>query len=81
MNLLPKASGIRPRVACEIMPQGVVAARSADAATPLEKVSKVAIAEGAVVPGLKPGNIVDRVRAGITTLREINKVTFIEQGR
>jgi type IV pilus assembly protein PilM len=43
------------------MPQGVVAARSADAATPLEKVSKVAIAEGAVVPGLKPGNIVDRV--------------------
>jgi len=61
MNLLPKASGIRPRVACEIMPQGVVAARSADAATPLEKVSKVAIAEGAVVPGLKPGNIVDRV--------------------
>jgi type IV pilus assembly protein PilM len=61
MNLLPKASGIRPRVACEIMPQGVVAARSADAATPLAAVAKVALAEGAVVPGLKPGNIVDRV--------------------
>jgi type IV pilus assembly protein PilM len=61
MNLLPKASGIRPRVACEIMPQGVVAARSADAATPLAAVAKVVLAEGAVVPGLKPGNIVDRV--------------------
>jgi type IV pilus assembly protein PilM len=61
MNLLPKASGIRPRVACEIMPLGVVAARSADAATPLAAVAKVALAEGAVAPGLKPGNIVDRV--------------------
>ena len=61
MNLLPKASGIRPRVACEIMPQGVVAARSDDAATPLAAVAKVALAEGAVAPSLKPGNIVDRV--------------------
>ena len=61
MNLLPKASGIRPRVACEIMPKGVVAARSADAATPLAAVAKVALVEGAVAPGLKPGNIVDRV--------------------
>jgi type IV pilus assembly protein PilM len=61
MNLLPKASGIRPRVACEIMPQGVVAARSADAVSPLAAVARVALAEGAVAPSLKPGNIVDRV--------------------
>jgi type IV pilus assembly protein PilM len=61
MNLLPKASGIRPRVACEIMPQGVVAARSSDAATPLAAVAKVSLAEGAVAPSLKPGNVVDRV--------------------
>ena len=61
MNLLPKASGIRPRVACEIMPQGVVAARSVDAASPLSAVAKVALAEGAVAPSLKPGNVVDRV--------------------
>jgi len=61
MNLLPKASGIRPRVACEIMPQGVVAARSVDAASPLSAVARVALAEGAVAPSLKPGNIVDRV--------------------
>ncbi len=61
MNLLPKASGIRPRVACEIMPQGVVAARSVDAASPLSAVARVVLAEGAVVPSLKPGNIVDRI--------------------
>jgi type IV pilus assembly protein PilM len=61
MNLLPQASGTRPRVACEIMPQGVVAARSTDAAAPLAAVARVALAEGAVAPGLKPGNIVDRV--------------------
>jgi len=61
MNLLPKASGIRPRVACEIMPQGVVAARSADAASPLSAVARVPLAEGAVAPSLKPGNVVDRV--------------------
>lgn len=61
MNLLPQASGTRPRVACEIMPQGVVAARSTDAAAPLAAVARVALAEGAVAPSLKPGNIVDRV--------------------
>ena len=61
MNLLPQASGIRPRVACEIMPQGVVAARSADAVSPLAAAARVLLADGAVVPSLKPGNIVDRV--------------------
>jgi type IV pilus assembly protein PilM len=48
-------------VACEIMPQGVVAARSADAASPLAATAKVGLAEGALVPSLKAGNVVDRV--------------------
>ncbi len=61
MNLLPQASGTRPRVACEIMPQGVVAARSAAAGAPLAAVARVSLAEGAVTPSLKAGNIVDRV--------------------
>jgi type IV pilus assembly protein PilM len=43
------------------MPQGVVAARSTDAAAPLAAVARVELAEGAVAPSLKPGNIVDRV--------------------
>ncbi|HEX4154820.1 MAG TPA: hypothetical protein VHY48_04335 [Acidobacteriaceae bacterium] len=61
MNLLPKPSGTRPRLACEISPDGVVAARAADAVTPVEDVARVMLAEGAVMPGLKPGNLVDRV--------------------
>jgi type IV pilus assembly protein PilM len=61
MNFLPKASGTRPRVACEILPLGVVAARSADAAAAVSAVAKVALAEGAIAPGLKPGNVVDRL--------------------
>jgi type IV pilus assembly protein PilM len=69
MNFLPKASGTRPRVACEIMPQGVVVARSADAAGPLAAVARVALAAGAVEPGLRPGNIVDRV-AVVAALRQ-----------
>jgi type IV pilus assembly protein PilM len=61
MNFLPKASGTRPRVACEILPLGVVAGRSADAAAAVSAVAKVALAEGAIAPGLKPGNVVDRL--------------------
>jgi type IV pilus assembly protein PilM len=61
MNLFPKASGARPRVACEIAAQGVVAARSVEAIAPLAAVARVELAAGAVTPSLKPGNIADRV--------------------
>ena len=60
MNILPQASGIRPRLACEILPQGVVAGRSSDANAALEAVSVAALTAGAVAPGLKPGNLPDR---------------------
>lgn len=61
MNLLPKASGTRPRVACEVTAQGVVAGQSSVAGSPLTGVARAELAAGAVAPGLKPGNIVDRV--------------------
>jgi type IV pilus assembly protein PilM len=61
MNLLPKASGTRPRLACEISPEAVVAARAADAVTPIDEVGRVTLAEGAVAPGLRPGNLIDRL--------------------
>jgi type IV pilus assembly protein PilM len=61
MNLLPKASGTRPRVACEITAQGVVAGQSAVAGSPLTEVSRAELAAGAVAPSLKPGNLVDRI--------------------
>jgi len=62
MNLLPKASGSRPRLACEIAPEGVTAARAAATAeAALESVARIPLADGAVMPGLKPGNLTDRV--------------------
>jgi type IV pilus assembly protein PilM len=61
MNLLPKASGNRPRVACEITAQGVVAGQSAIAGAPLADVARAELAAGALSPSLKPGNVVDRV--------------------
>ena len=61
MNLLVKASGSRPRLACEIAPEGVTAARAVLADAPLESVARVPLAPGAVMPGLKPGNLPDRV--------------------
>jgi type IV pilus assembly protein PilM len=61
MNLLPKASGSRPRLACEIAAEGVTAARALTAEGPLDSVARVPLAPGAVMPGLKPGNLADRV--------------------
>ena len=61
MNLLPKASGARPRVACDIAAYGVVAARSDTPGSPMAQIARAELSEGAVVPSLKPGNIADRV--------------------
>jgi type IV pilus assembly protein PilM len=81
MNLLPKASGTRPRLACEIMLQGVVAARSDDAAAPMAAVARVTLAEGAVMPGLKPGNVVDRVAVVAAIRRALEQVGERPGGR
>jgi type IV pilus assembly protein PilM len=81
MNLLPKASGTRPRLACEILLQGVVAARSDDAAGPMAAVAKVALAEGALTPGLKPGNVVDRVAVVAAIRRALEQVGERPGGR
>ena len=69
MDFLPKASGTRPRVACEITPQSVAAARSDVPGAPLDAVACVTLGEGAVAPGLKPGNLADRV-AIVAALRK-----------
>jgi type IV pilus assembly protein PilM len=61
MNLLPKAAGSRPRLACEISPEAVTAARAATGDAPLDSVARIPLATGAVLPGLKPGNLADRV--------------------
>ena len=52
--------GTRPRLACEVRAEGVVAARAEDASAVLSAVSRVPLAEGVVVPHLRTGE------AGVT---------------
>jgi type IV pilus assembly protein PilM len=60
MEILPRSMGTRPRLACEVRAEGVVAARAEDASAVLEAVARVALAEGIVVPHLPTGE------AGVT---------------
>jgi type IV pilus assembly protein PilM len=60
MEFLPTTLGTRPRLAVEVRADGVIAARAEDAAALLTAVSKASLAEGALTPGLKVGNIVDK---------------------
>jgi type IV pilus assembly protein PilM len=60
MEFLPTTLGTRPRLAVEVRAEGVIAARAEDAAAILTAVSKANLAEGALTPGLKVGNLGDR---------------------
>ena len=60
MEILPKTLGTRPRLAVEVRAEGVVAARAEDAAAVLTAVSRADLPEGAVAPGLRAGNFVDK---------------------
>ena len=60
MEFLPTTLGTRPRLAVEVRAEGVVAARAEDAAAALTAVAKANLVEGALAPGLKVGNIVDK---------------------
>lgn len=60
MEFLPTTTGTRPRLALEIRPEGVVAARG-DAGTGLiTAISRAEIGPGLVVPGLRAGNVAGR---------------------
>ncbi len=59
MELLPTASGTRPRLACEIRPEGIIAARSASALAEVDAIGRSPLPAGAVEPGLKAGNLAD----------------------
>ena len=63
MDLLPTSLGTRPRLAVEVRPEGVVAARSEDAAALVSAVSYGAWPAGTVVPGLKHGNVAQTASA------------------
>lgn len=69
MEILPKNLGTRPRLAVEVRPEGVVAARAEDAQALLAAVAERSLPEGVLVPGLKAGNVVDGMRLA-AALRE-----------
>lgn len=60
MEFLPTTLGTRPRLAIEVRAEGVIAARADDASGPLTAISRSMLPEGALVPGLRPGNVEDR---------------------
>jgi type IV pilus assembly protein PilM len=59
----------RPRVACEISAERIVAARAADAALTLEAATTSTLPAGAVVPGLQQTNVAVR-EALVSALRQ-----------
>ncbi len=79
MEILPKTLGTRPRLAVEVRAEGVVAARAEDAAGLLTAVARADMAEGAVTPGLKAGNIADK-NAVVTVRCEGRSMQLQEAG-
>lgn len=55
----PKAKVIRPRLACEITPDGVIAARASDKQPRVEVFTGRHLKAGAITPGLNGANVVD----------------------
>src|ERR1700677_4422867 len=56
MEFLPRTLGTRPRLACEVRAEGVVAAGAEDASGLLSAVSRVHLGDGVAVPQLRLGN-------------------------
>src|ERR1035441_3739654 len=64
MEFLPRSLGTRPRLACEVRADGVVAARAEDATAVLQAVARVPLAEGIVLPQFHPDDAVAENGAG-----------------
>src|SRR5580698_7543080 len=60
MEFLPRSMGTRPRLACEVRAEGVVAARAEDASAVLSAVARVPLGDDVAVPHLHTGE------AGVT---------------
>ena len=74
MEILPKTLGTRPRLAVEVRAEGVVAARAEDATALLTGVARADLAGGAVMPGLKVGNILDKAAVTAAVRRVLDAV-------
>ena len=80
MDLLPKTLGTRPRLAVEIRPEGVVAARAEDAQALVSAVAFGVFEEGTVVvPGLRAGNVVMRKQMVAVLRKALEAVALKER--
>ena len=79
MALLPTTLGIRPRLAVEIRPEGIVAARAEDAQAVVSAVSYGTLADGVIVPQLKAGNVANRAIAVATVKKALEVVALKER--
>src|SRR5665213_3684179 len=78
MGFLPTSLGLRPRLAIEIRLEGVVAARSDDARALVSAVSSVVWAAGTLLPGLKPGNVVEKSEA-VAAVRKVLEAVALKE--
>jgi type IV pilus assembly protein PilM len=53
MEILPRTLGTRPRLACEVRAEGVVAARAEDASAVLDAVARVALGDSVMIPHVR----------------------------
>ena len=94
MEFLPRSLGTRPRLACEVRAEGVVAARAEDATAVLQAVARVRLTEGVVLPqfhpddsaaenGAGPGSVAGGVRetAGREALVEAVRTALEQVGQ
>jgi type IV pilus assembly protein PilM len=81
MEILPTSLGTRPSLAVEVRAEGVVAARAEDATALLTAVARGELTEGALVPGLKTGNVVDRGAAVAAVRKALDGVVGPARGR
>ena len=79
MALLPTSLGTRPRLAVEIRPEGVVAARAEDAQAVVSAVAFGVFPEGVIVPALKAGNVMNRAAAVAAVKKALETVALKER--
>ncbi len=81
MEFLPRSLGTRPRLACEVRAEGVVAARAEDASAVLSAVSRVPLADGVSNEGMSVaarGTIVAAVRKALEAVSQrTREVTLV----
>ncbi len=80
MALLPTTLGTRPRLAVEIRPEGVIAARAEDAEAVLTAVSQGTPPGGASAPGLK-GEGAERRRETVAALKRALEAVALKERR